>query len=77
MSYVTGHRMNAKRGVECSQAKLTDDDVRLIRELWAYKQREKAKLERDLSIAAIAAKFDVSVRAIERVLNRETWSHVR
>jgi hypothetical protein len=45
--------------------KLTSDDVRLIRQLHP-----------DLSHRVLARKFDVSKRAIEAVVTRQTWRHV-
>jgi len=45
---------------------LTDEDVRLIRTLGAH----------GLTQRAIAAKFEVSKRAIEAVLTGQSWRHV-
>lgn len=45
--------------------KLTADDVRLIRQLHP-----------DLSYRVLARKFDVSKRAIESIVTRQTWRHV-
>ena len=45
--------------------KLTADDVRLIRQLHP-----------DLSHRVLARKFDVSKRAIEAVVTRQTWRHI-
>lgn len=54
-----------RRGVKHPRAKLTEDDVRLIRQLHP-----------DLSYRVLARKFDVSKRAIESVVTRKTWIHV-
>jgi len=45
--------------------KLSPDDVRLIRQLHP-----------DLSYRVLARKFDISKRAIEAVVTRQTWRHV-
>ena len=45
--------------------KLSADDVRLIRQLHP-----------ELSYRVLAEKFDVSKRAIESIVKRQTWRHV-
>jgi hypothetical protein len=45
--------------------KLSADDVRLIRQLHP-----------ELSYRVLAQKFDVSKRAIESIVTRQTWRHV-
>lgn len=45
--------------------KLSPDDVRLIRQLHP-----------DLSYRVLARKFDISKRAIEAVVTRQTWKHI-
>jgi hypothetical protein len=45
--------------------KLSADDVRLIRQLHP-----------DLSYRVLARKFDVSKRAIESIVTRQTWRHI-
>lgn len=45
--------------------KLTESDVRLIRQLYP-----------ELSYRVLAEKFDVSKRAIESIVKRQTWRHV-
>jgi hypothetical protein len=47
------------------RARLTADDVRLIRQLHP-----------ELSYRVLARKFDVSKRAIESIVTRQTWRHV-
>ena len=69
------NRTKVKRGEELPHSKLTDDDVRSIREMMT----ERSELYRraaSLSNRAIAAKFDVHVRTIDRISNGETWGHV-
>jgi len=55
-----------RRGERNPRAKLTESDVRLIRTLGAH----------GLTQRAIAAKFEVSKRAIEAVLTGQSWRHV-
>lgn len=56
-----------RRGERNPKAKLTDDDVRLIRALG----RE------GISHRVLARKFEVGKNAVESVLNGKTWKHVR
>jgi transposase len=49
-------------------AKLTNDDVRLIRAAYA---------SGGISQRALAQKFGVALRAIQQVINFESWRHVR
>ena len=58
--------LNKKRGEGHPKAKLTEQDVRLIRSLG----------EHGLTHRAIAAKFEVSKRAVEAVLTGQSWRHV-
>lgn len=55
-----------RRGVKHPRAKLTEDDVRLIRAL----------SKEGLSQRVIARKFYVSKRAVEAILTGRTWRHV-
>lgn len=55
-----------RRGESNHRSKLTADDVRLIRVLGAH----------GLTQRVIAAKFEVSKRAIEAVLTKKSWRHV-
>lgn len=57
--------------------KLTEHDVKLIRDLHSEKQRELARIRETLSVRAIAKKFDVHYRTIERILYADGWSNVR
>lgn len=66
----------ALRGEALPQAKLQADDVTDIRS--AKKQREALlqHIRDNLSNAALAKKHGVSVRAIEKIMSHESWSHV-
>ena len=54
-----------RRGENNHRAKLTESDVRLIRQLHP-----------DLSYRVLARKFEVSKRAIESAVTRKTWRHI-
>jgi predicted DNA-binding transcriptional regulator YafY len=53
-----------------ARQKLTEDDKRLIHELHAWKMAEVKRVNEIASGRALADKFGVSVRCIERVLSR-------
>lgn len=66
----------AKRGQELPHTKLLDLDVVTIRS--AAKQRENLRkyIKENLSNDALAVKFGVHVRTIEKIMQFESWSHV-
>lgn len=69
------NRLSVKRGQDLPHSKLTDGDVRLIRQFVAERDRLKSQLK-EMSNARLAAKFDVHVRTIDRVTANENWTHV-
>jgi hypothetical protein len=69
-------QINYSRGEERWNAALTDSDVRLIHE--AVKERERLRAQaRRLSNAALAEYFGVHLRTVEKVVQHESWVHVR
>lgn len=64
------------RGMDLHQSKLLDLDIGAIRS--AAKQRENLRqyIRDELSNAALARKFGVHVRTIEKILAYESWSHL-
>ena len=74
--YLVQAHAYAKRGMELPQSKLTPLEVSAIRS--AAKQRENLLnyIREKLSNQALATSYGVSVRCVERVMARETWSHV-
>ena len=66
----------ALRGQELGQSKLCDLDVIAIRS--AARQRENLKnhIRENLGNEALAKKFGTYIRNIEKILTRETWSHI-
>lgn len=69
------NRVKVKRGIQLPHAKLSEDDVRLIRELMSEREYHKRQAAQ-LTNAKIAEKFGVHVRTIDRVTNGENWGHV-
>lgn len=61
--------------MDLPQAKLTDDDVRLIRQLISHREELKRQAS-ELTNAKIAAKFGLHYRTIDRISAGDTWSHV-
>jgi predicted DNA-binding transcriptional regulator YafY len=66
----------ALRGIDLPHSKFSEDDVLEIRS--AIKQRESMRqyIKDNLSNEALARKFNVHHRTIERVIQRETWVHL-
>jgi hypothetical protein len=69
------NRTKVKRGSQLPHSKLKEDDIRLINEFVAEREQMKAKL-RGMTNQAIAEKFDVHRRTIDRITSGETWGHV-
>ena len=66
---------NYLRGEQVKQSKLTADDVEAIRS--ARRQRNHLREHiKTLSNEALAARYRVSVSAIEAVITGTTWKHV-
>jgi len=70
-----GMPKNPARGMELPQTKLTPDDIRLIRELVAERERLKREAAK-LTNAAIAVKFEVHQRTIDRVTTRQNHYYI-
>lgn len=64
------------RGEGHHRAKLSDDDIRLIRQAQETRAMHIAEA-RKLSDKALAEKFGVSRATIGRVLYGEAWGHVK
>lgn len=75
--YVANARLIARRGSECGQSKLDEATVAMIKRQHARKQRLVRKLHDMYGIEAIAKRFGVHARTIEKVLQRDSWIHVR
>jgi len=66
----------AIRGEELPHAKLCIDDVLAIRNAKLMRDALRAEVINNLSNDALASKYGVHKRTIERVLSNETWVHV-
>lgn len=64
-----------KRGKDLPWAKLSEDDIRLIRACVEERERLRAQAA-ELSNAKLAEKFGVHEATIEKVLSGVTWGHV-
>jgi hypothetical protein len=67
----------AKRGTQLEQAKLDEKTVRMIRKDHARKLKIIKLLNAKYSAKALAKRFRVHHRTIEKILTWETWTHVR
>jgi hypothetical protein len=74
--YLLRAREFASRGQELPQTKLLDLDVCAIKS--AIRQRESLRkhIRENLSNEALAKKFGVHVRTIEKAAQGHTWSHI-
>jgi hypothetical protein len=74
--YLSRTREFALRGQDLPHTKLLDLDVTAIRS--AARQRESLRqhIRDNLSNEALARKFNVHVRTVEKILQYETWSHI-
>ena len=70
------NRTKVKRGSELPWAKLTEDDVRMARELHRQGRAEIARIQSSCTAKALAEKFDVHYRTMEKALSYETWIHI-
>jgi len=66
---------NPQRGSDRWNAKLTPDDVRLIRGLVAERERLLSEA-RKLTDAKIAEKFDIHENTVWKVRQKSSWFHV-
>lgn len=64
------------RGTELPQTKLLPMDIGTIRSAFRQRQALLKHIRENLSNEALAKQFGVHVRTIEKVLSRETGSHV-
>jgi len=67
--------MKSQIGVNHPQAKLTEQDVRNIRELLAIRENLRNKLA-NLTIQAIADKFEIHEGHVRKIASRDSWSHI-
>lgn len=66
---------NHKRGAEHYKAKLTPEDVILIRKL-AEERVMHVNQARELSNKKIAQRFGVNASTIDKIVNIRAWAHI-
>jgi transcriptional regulator GlxA family with amidase domain len=74
--YLSRTREFAKRGQELPHSELLDLEVLAIRAAQRQRDDLRAFIAEELSNEALAKKYGVNVRTIERIMSRETWSHL-
>jgi hypothetical protein len=62
-----GERSHAPKGVDCHSAVVTSELVRSIRERYA---------SGSVTQATLAAEYNVSARAISKIILRQSWKHI-
>lgn len=67
-TYLLRARELAPRGEQLPQTKLTPDDVREIRRMAQLREQARAQITQELSNAALAHRFGVSPRTVEKIL---------
>lgn len=71
------NRLKVKRGFDLPQAKLNEKLVSQIRSDYQQAREEIEFLQSNYSAKALAKKYGLHVRTIEKMLSGETWSHVQ
>ena len=66
----------ARRGAELPQSKLTEELVAEIRSARRQRDALRKHIAENLSNEALAKKFGVHVRTVEKAITNETWSHL-
>ncbi len=69
------NRLACKRGSQLPWAKLDEQKVADIMALIERRDELKAEL-REMTNAAIAKRYGVHIRTIDRISNGEAWGHV-
>jgi hypothetical protein len=64
------------KGQDLPHAKLIDLDVITIRSAAIQRENLRQYIRDNLSNEALARQFGVHVRNVEKILTRETWSHI-
>lgn len=74
--YLIRQREFSARGMDLPQSKLTPLEVEAIRSAATQRESLRNHIRERLSNDALARDLGVHVRTIEKVLARESWSHV-
>ena len=75
--FLSRARSMARRGVALAHSKLTPAEVQEIRQAKESRLDLMAHISETLSNSALAEKYGVHPRTIEKVLSYETWSHIK
>lgn len=75
--YLSRARSIARRGAALTHSKLTIAEVLEIRQAKENRLDLMAHIAETLSNAALAEKYGVHQRTIEKVLSYESWSHIK
>lgn len=74
--YLSRTKEFALRGQDLPQSKLTDDDVMEIRSMIKQRENMKVYIRQNLSNQAIADKFNIHIRNVEKISTYQTWAHL-
>lgn len=74
--YLSRAREFAARGQDLPQSKLLELEVAAIRSAATQRENLRRYIRENLSNEALAEKFGVHVRTVEKVLRHESWGHV-
>lgn len=66
-----------KRGMDLPQTKLPPKAIVEIRKAAAMRAELRREITEKYSNAALAKKWGIHPRTVEKILNFETWSHIR
>jgi len=75
--FLSRARSMARRGAALTHSKLTPAEVQEIRQAKENRLDLMAHISETLSNSALAEKYGVHPRTIEKVLSYETWSHIK
>ena len=65
-----------KRGSCLPQARLSEEDVKRIRAMAERRKKLRRMITARYSNVAIAKRYGVHVRTVEKILSGETWWHL-
>jgi hypothetical protein len=74
--YLSRAREFCPRGSDLPQAKLNKEKVLFIRSAAVQRENLRKHISDNLTTKALAEKFGVTERTVEKVLQRYTWVHV-
>ena len=75
--YLLRAREQARRGTELPQTILTPENVSEIRSAQRQRESLRTHIRENLGNDALAKKYGVTTRTIEKVMSRESWAGIR